>query len=56
MQQRIQTIASGAILVLIIGWVLHLGTAVFFHIEFEPTWTTLRQDLLAQIDVQGFIR
>jgi AI-2 transport protein TqsA len=29
--------------------------AVFLHIEGEPTWTTLRRDLLAQINVQRFV-
>lgn len=29
--------------------------AVFVHIETEPTWTTLRQDLLAQINIQKLI-
>jgi AI-2 transport protein TqsA len=29
--------------------------AVFFHIETEPTWTTLRQDLLARINIHAFI-
>jgi predicted PurR-regulated permease PerM len=28
----------------------------YFHIEFEPTWATLRQDLIATIDVQMFLR
>jgi len=138
MHQRIQTLASGAILALVIGWVLYIGRnvfipivfsifvvyliaglarllgklpligpvmprgiryalslvaiaivvvevmylviagkdsivalapryqepllaaiqkfAVFFHIESEPTWQTLRQDLLAQIDLQQFLR
>jgi predicted PurR-regulated permease PerM len=29
--------------------------AVFLHIETEPTWTTLRQDLVARISVQPLI-
>jgi AI-2 transport protein TqsA len=29
--------------------------AVFFHVETEPTWTTLRRDLLAQINVQSLV-
>ncbi len=29
--------------------------AVFFRMENEPTWTTLRRDLLAQINIQSFI-
>ena len=29
--------------------------AVFLHIETEPTWTTLRRDLFAQINVQPLI-
>lgn len=29
--------------------------AVFFHVETEPTWATLRRDLLAQINVQSLI-
>jgi len=29
--------------------------AAYFRIESEPTWTTLRRDLVAQIDVQKFI-
>ena len=29
--------------------------AVLFHIEAEPTWTTLRRDLLAQINVQSLV-
>ena len=28
-------------------------TAVFFRIEAEPTWTTLRQDLIGQINIQS---
>jgi AI-2 transport protein TqsA len=138
MHERMQTLASGAILVLIIGWILYVGKAVFvpivfsifaayvivglarmlakvpwlgsilptrvryaismlliavvmveivylavaakdtiaalaprfqelllraiqkattyFHIESEPTWATLRQDLIATIDVQKFLR
>jgi AI-2 transport protein TqsA len=137
MHQRVQTFASGAVLVLIVGWVLHIGrdvfvpivssifmvyviaglarlfarvpvlgrilpprvryalavivivlvmvevvylviaskstiaafaprlqeflllaiqkVAAFFRIESEPTWTTLRQELVAQIDVQKLI-
>ena len=30
-------------------------TAVFFHIETEPTWTTLRRDLVGQISMQPLI-
>ena len=30
-------------------------TAVFFHIETEPTWTTLRRDLVGQINMQPLI-
>lgn len=30
-------------------------TAAFFRIEDEPTWTTLRQQVLARIDLQGFV-
>ena len=30
--------------------------ASFAHIETEPTWETLRQDLLTQIDAQKFLR
>jgi predicted PurR-regulated permease PerM len=29
--------------------------AVFFRIETEPTWTTLRQDLLVQINIQTLV-
>jgi AI-2 transport protein TqsA len=29
--------------------------AAFLHIESEPTWTTLRQEVLAQINLQRFI-
>jgi AI-2 transport protein TqsA len=29
--------------------------AVYLHIETEPTWATLRQDLLAQVNVQSLI-
>ena len=29
--------------------------AVFFRIETEPTWSTLRQDLLAQINIQKLV-
>src|SRR5262245_31741701 len=29
--------------------------AVFLHVETEPTWTTLRQDLFAQINLQMLI-
>ena len=29
--------------------------AVFFRIETEPTWSTLRQDLLAQINIQKMV-
>jgi len=29
--------------------------AVFFRVETEPTWTTLRQDLLAQVNLQQLI-
>ena len=30
-------------------------TAVYFHIETEPTWTTLRRDLVGQINMQPLI-
>lgn len=29
--------------------------AIFFRIETEPTWATLRQDLFAQINIQRFV-
>jgi len=30
-------------------------TAVFFRIEAEPTWTTLRRDLMGQVNIQSLI-
>ena len=35
MDERIRTLASGAVLVLITGWILHAGKGVFVPIVFS---------------------
>lgn len=55
--ERLRALVYGTVLLLCIGWVLHVGKAIFvpavhFGLETEPTWATLRQELLARIDLQ----